>query len=60
MILLRLDGVVRGARACIPDFRSAEEQTGAEPLTVVGSAGASIGSATMRDEAAAVLHDACK
>ena len=62
MLLLRIKGTLRGLGSCLPDFRSQSNAMKgvAGHLTVVGAAGATIGTSELRKVTAEILHEVCR
>ena len=56
VLLLRVDASLRGARTSLPDFQLLSEDKDSHFLTVAGAAGASVGSRSLREKTADVLH----
>jgi hypothetical protein len=56
VLLLRVDASLRGVRSSLPDFQLLSEDKSGQSLTVAGAAGASVGSRSLREKTADVLH----
>ncbi|GBG77688.1 hypothetical protein CBR_g24134 [Chara braunii] len=63
VVLLRLDAALWGTWTCLPDFSHAntvKDEESVELLSVVGSIGVRVGTPSLREETAQVLHMACE
>jgi hypothetical protein len=51
-----VDASLRGVQSSLPDFQLLSEDKSGQSLTMAGSAGASIGSRSLREKTADVLY----
>ena len=58
VLLLRVESTLFGLRTCLPDFPYADGKPPSKALA--GMAGVSVASAALREEAAEIMHQACK
>lgn len=62
VLLLRVEGALCGLGSCLPDFEThanSNDGEGSGPLTVVGSAGATVGTSELREETSKIVHQVC-
>ncbi|KAI5078578.1 hypothetical protein GOP47_0006249 [Adiantum capillus-veneris] len=62
VLLLRVEGALCGLGSCLPDFDALTRSSGGDKggsLTIVGAAGATVGTSELRQEAANVVHQVC-
>eukprot|EP00250_Pteridium_aquilinum_P022210 c25325_g1_i2 orf=249-5699(+) len=62
VLLLRVEGALCGLGSCLPDFdghANSTEGDRAGRLTVVGAAGATVGTPELREETSKIVHQVC-
>ncbi|MCO5560813.1 hypothetical protein L7F22_014433 [Adiantum nelumboides] len=61
VLLLRVEGALCGLGSCLPDFITIPSSGGHKggSLTIVGAAGATVGTSELRQETANVVHQVC-
>ena len=62
VLLLRIEGTLCGLGTCLPDFSShtISGKGVIGPLTVVGAAGATIGTSELREQISGIVHQVCE